>query len=54
MIVIGGYNSSNTNNLAIISAERVPKELPHSERRRHHGDTIHHKPAGTPLTPAKR
>jgi 4-hydroxy-3-methylbut-2-enyl diphosphate reductase len=49
MIVIGGYNSSNTNNLAIISAERVPKSYHIASGDGIHGDTIHHKPAGTPL-----
>ena len=49
MIVIGGYNSSNTNNLAIISAERVPKSYHIASGDGIHGDTIQHKPAGTPL-----
>ena len=49
MVVIGGYNSSNTNNLAIIADERVPQELPYSERRLHR--RRHHPPqtAHTPL-----
>jgi 4-hydroxy-3-methylbut-2-enyl diphosphate reductase len=49
MIVIGGYNSSNTNNLAIISAERVPKSYHIASGDGINGDTIKHKPAGTPL-----
>src|SRR5918998_504682 len=40
MIVIGGYNSSNTNNLAIISAERVPKSYHIASGDGIHGDAI--------------
>jgi len=49
MIVIGGYNSSNTNNLAIISDERVPRSYHIASGDGIDGDTIRHKPAGTPL-----
>ena len=49
MIVIGGYNSSNTNNLAIIASERVPKAYHIASGDCIEGDKIHHKPAGTPL-----
>ncbi len=49
MIVIGGYNSSNTNNLAIIAKERVPQTYHIANGDCIAGDTIHHKPAGTPL-----
>ena len=49
MIVIGGYNSSNTNNLAIIAKEHISRSyhIPNGECI--DGDTIRHKPAGTPL-----
>lgn len=49
MVVVGGYNSSNTNNLAIIAKEHVPRSyhIPNGESIR--GDAIRHKPAGTPL-----
>ena len=49
MIVIGGYNSSNTNNLAIIASERVPKAYHIASGDCIEGDRIRHKPAGTPL-----
>ena len=49
MIIVGGYNSSNTNNLAIIAARRVPKSYHIASGDGIVGDTIHHKPAGTPL-----
>ena len=49
VIVIGGYNSSNTNNLAIIADERVPHSYHIANGDCIDGDTIHHKPAGTPL-----
>jgi 4-hydroxy-3-methylbut-2-enyl diphosphate reductase len=49
MVVIGGYNSSNTNNLAIIAGERVPHSYHIASGDCIDGDTIHHKPAGTPL-----
>src|SRR5215211_7513434 len=49
MVVIGGYNSSNTNNLAIIAAERVPKSYHIASGDCINRDAIQHKPAGTPL-----
>jgi 4-hydroxy-3-methylbut-2-enyl diphosphate reductase len=48
-VIIGGYNSSNTNNLAIIAAERVPRSYHVASGDCIIGDTIRHKPAGTPL-----
>ena len=48
-VIIGGYNSSNTNNLAIIAAERVPRSYHIASGDCIIGDTILHKPAGTPL-----
>jgi 4-hydroxy-3-methylbut-2-enyl diphosphate reductase len=48
-VIIGGYNSSNTNNLAIIAAERVPKSYHIASGDCIEGDLIRHKPAGTPL-----
>jgi 4-hydroxy-3-methylbut-2-en-1-yl diphosphate reductase len=48
-IVIGGYNSSNTNNLAIIASERVPRSYHIASGDCIIGDVIRHKPAGTPL-----
>ena len=49
VITIGGYNSSNTNNLAIIASERVPRSYHILSGDCIEGDTIRHKPAGTPL-----
>jgi len=49
MIVIGGYNSSNTNNLAIITSERVEKSYHIASGDCINGDLIRHKPAGRPL-----
>ncbi|CAA9410025.1 MAG: 4-hydroxy-3-methylbut-2-enyl diphosphate reductase, partial [uncultured Rubrobacteraceae bacterium] len=49
MVVIGGYNSSNTNNLAIIAEERIPKSYHIASGDCIDGDAIRHKPAGTPL-----
>jgi 4-hydroxy-3-methylbut-2-enyl diphosphate reductase len=49
VVVIGGYNSSNTNNLAIIAAERVPKSYHIASGDCISRDVIRHKPAGTPL-----
>lgn len=49
MVVIGGYNSSNTNNLAIIADERVPRTYHISSGECIEDDAIRHKPAGTPL-----
>ena len=48
-VIIGGYNSSNTNNLAIIAAERVPRSYHVASGDCIIGDTIRHKPAGTTL-----
>ena len=48
-VIIGGYNSSNTNNLAIIAAERVPKSYHVASGDCIEGDRIRHKPASTPL-----
>ena len=48
-VIIGGYNSSNTNNLAIIAAERVPRSYHVASGDCINGDTIRHKPASTPL-----
>src|SRR5215213_3718474 len=48
-VIIGGYNSSNTNNLAIIAAERVPRSYHIASGDCISGDAIRHKPAGTPL-----
>jgi 4-hydroxy-3-methylbut-2-en-1-yl diphosphate reductase len=48
-VIIGGYNSSNTNNLAIIASERVPRSYHIASGDCISGDTIRHKPAGTPL-----
>jgi 4-hydroxy-3-methylbut-2-en-1-yl diphosphate reductase len=48
-VIIGGYNSSNTNNLAIIAAERVPRSYHVASGDCIDGDRIRHKPAGTPL-----
>jgi 4-hydroxy-3-methylbut-2-enyl diphosphate reductase len=49
MVVIGGYNSSNTNNLAIIADERVPRSYHIASGDCIDGETIRHKPAGTTL-----
>jgi len=48
-VIIGGYNSSNTNNLAIIASERVPRSYHIASGDCIIGDVIRHKPAGTPL-----
>jgi 4-hydroxy-3-methylbut-2-enyl diphosphate reductase len=48
-VIIGGYNSSNTNNLAIIASERVPKSYHIASGECINHDRIRHKPAGTPL-----
>jgi 4-hydroxy-3-methylbut-2-en-1-yl diphosphate reductase len=48
-VIIGGYNSSNTNNLAIIASERVPRSYHIASGDCIMGDVIRHKPAGTPL-----
>jgi 4-hydroxy-3-methylbut-2-en-1-yl diphosphate reductase len=49
VVVIGGYNSSNTNNLAIIASERVEKGYHIASGDCINGDVIRHKPAGRPL-----
>jgi 4-hydroxy-3-methylbut-2-en-1-yl diphosphate reductase len=49
-IIVGGYNSSNTNNLAIIASERVPRSYHIASGDGIQGDRILHKPAGTPLS----
>ena len=49
MVVVGGYNSSNTNNLAIIAKERVGRSYHIASGDCIEGDVIRHKPAGTPL-----
>ena len=49
MVVIGGYNSSNTNNLAIIADEKVPRAFHIPDGSCIEGDHIRHKPPGTPL-----
>jgi 4-hydroxy-3-methylbut-2-enyl diphosphate reductase len=49
VVVIGGYNSSNTNNLAIIASERVEKSYHIASGDCISGDLIRHKPAGRPL-----
>src|SRR5215211_6033380 len=49
VVIIGGYNSSNTNNLAIIASERVKKSYHIASGECIEGDLIRHKPAGRPL-----
>jgi 4-hydroxy-3-methylbut-2-en-1-yl diphosphate reductase len=49
VVIVGGYNSSNTNNLAIIAKERVPRSYHVASGDRISGETIRHKPPGTPL-----
>ncbi len=49
VITIGGYNSSNTNNLAIIAKERVPRSYHIASGDCIQGGLIRHKPPGTPL-----
>jgi 4-hydroxy-3-methylbut-2-enyl diphosphate reductase len=49
VIIVGGYNSSNTNNLAIIAKERVPRSYHVASGDCINGDVIRHKPPGTPL-----
>lgn len=51
VVIVGGYNSSNTNNLAIIAAERVPRSYHIAAGTNIEGDVIRHKPPGTPLDP---
>ena len=49
VVIVGGYNSSNTNNLAIIAAERIPRSYHIASGDCIGGESIRHKPAGTPL-----
>ena len=49
VVIVGGYNSSNTNNLAIIAKERIPRSYHVASGDCISGDTIRHKPPGTPL-----
>ena len=51
VIIVGGYNSSNTNNLAIIAAQRVPKTYHIASGGCINGNVIRYKPTGTPLDP---
>jgi 4-hydroxy-3-methylbut-2-en-1-yl diphosphate reductase len=51
VIIVGGYNSSNTNNLAIIARERVPRSYHIASGDCINGGVILHKPPGTPLDP---
>jgi 4-hydroxy-3-methylbut-2-enyl diphosphate reductase len=50
-IIVGGYNSSNTNNLAIIAKDRVPRSYHIASGDCINGNLIRHKPPGTPLDP---
>jgi 4-hydroxy-3-methylbut-2-en-1-yl diphosphate reductase len=50
-VIVGGYNSSNTNNLAIIAKERIPRSYHIASGDCIDGDVILHKPPGTPLDP---
>jgi 4-hydroxy-3-methylbut-2-enyl diphosphate reductase len=49
VVIVGGYNSSNTNNLAIIASENVPRSYHIASGDCIDGDLIRHKPPGTPL-----
>ncbi|MBA3474279.1 MAG: 4-hydroxy-3-methylbut-2-enyl diphosphate reductase, partial [Rubrobacter sp.] len=51
VVIVGGYNSSNTNNLAIIAEERVPRSYHVASGDCIDGAVIRHKPPGTPLNP---
>ncbi|MCA1740775.1 MAG: 4-hydroxy-3-methylbut-2-enyl diphosphate reductase, partial [Actinobacteria bacterium] len=51
VVIIGGYNSSNTNNLAIIARETVPRSYHIASGDCINGGVILHKPPGTPLDP---
>jgi 4-hydroxy-3-methylbut-2-enyl diphosphate reductase len=53
VIIVGGYNSSNTNNLAIIAKERVPRSYHISSGECINREVIRHKPPGTPLDPCE-
>ena len=50
MIVVGGYNSSNTCNLARICAERVPTYHIADPDCLVSADEIRHRPVGAPST----
>ena len=50
MVVVGGYNSSNTCNLARICAERVPTYHIADDQRLLSGREIRHRPIGAPST----
>jgi 4-hydroxy-3-methylbut-2-en-1-yl diphosphate reductase len=51
VVIVGGYNSSNTNNLAIIAKESIPRSYHVASGDCIEGDVIRHKPPGTPLDP---
>jgi 4-hydroxy-3-methylbut-2-enyl diphosphate reductase len=51
LVIVGGYNSSNTNNLAIIAKERVPRSYHVASGDCIDGAVMRHKPPGTPLDP---
>ena len=51
VLIVGGYNSSNTNNLAIIASQRVPRSYHIASGDCIDGSVIRHKPPGTPLDP---
>jgi 4-hydroxy-3-methylbut-2-enyl diphosphate reductase len=51
VVTVGGYNSSNTNNVAIIAKERVPRSYHIASGDCINGGVIRHKPPGTPLDP---
>src|SRR5690606_40896705 len=54
MVVIGGYNSSNTNHLAVIcSRYTTTYHIADADRIDCESGTIRFKPAGTPLTAAE-
>jgi 4-hydroxy-3-methylbut-2-enyl diphosphate reductase len=54
MLVVGGYNSSNTCNLARICAERVPTYHIADPDCLVSADEVRHRPVGTPSTTASR
>jgi 4-hydroxy-3-methylbut-2-en-1-yl diphosphate reductase len=54
MLVVGGYNSSNTCNLARICAERVPTYHIADPDCLVSPDEVRHRPVGTPSTTASR
>ena len=49
VVIVGGYNSSNTNTLAIIAKERVSRSYHVASGDCIEGVVIRHKPPGTPL-----